>query len=64
MKKVEIRSTVLLKLHLKALPLPTMTAECEKMARRCAAEDVDHLGFLLQLCELDSRRSDPGGGEP
>ena len=23
------------------------------MARRCAAEDVDHLGFLLQLCELE-----------
>jgi hypothetical protein len=22
-------------------------------ARRCAAEDVDHLGFLLQLCELE-----------
>ncbi len=30
-----------------------MTAECEKVARRCAAEDVDHLGFLLQLCELE-----------
>src|SRR4051794_7109008 len=53
MKKVETRSTVLLKHHLKALRLPTMTAECEKVARRCAAEDVDHLGFLLQLCELE-----------
>ncbi len=53
MKKTETKSTVLLKHHLKALRLPTMTAECEKVARRCAAEDVDHLGFLLQLCELE-----------
>ena len=53
MKKIETRSTVLLKHHLKALRLPTMTGECEKVARRCAAEDVDHLGFLLQLCELE-----------
>jgi len=53
MKKVETKSAVLLKHHLKALRLPTMTAECEKVAARCAAEDVDHLGFLLQLCELE-----------
>jgi DNA replication protein DnaC len=53
MKKLETKSTVLLKHHLKALKLPTMTAECEKVARRCASEDVDHLGFLLQLCELE-----------
>ena len=53
MKTTETKSTVLLKHHLKALRLPTMTAECEKVARRCAAEDVDHLGFLLQLCELE-----------
>ena len=53
MKKTETKSTVLLKHHLEALRLPTMTAECEKVARRCAAEDVDHLGFLLQLCELE-----------
>jgi DNA replication protein DnaC len=53
MKKLEARSTVLLKHHLKALKLPTMTAECEKVAARCAKENVDHLGFLLQLCELE-----------
>ena len=53
MRKTETKSTVLLKHHLKALKLPTMTAECEKVARHCAAEDVDHLGFLLQLCELE-----------
>jgi DNA replication protein DnaC len=53
MKKHETKSTVLLKHHLKALKLPTMTAECEKTAARCARENVDHLGFLLQLCELE-----------
>jgi DNA replication protein DnaC len=53
MKKLETKSAVLLKHHLKALKLPTMTAECEKVAARCARENVDHLGFLLQLCELE-----------
>jgi DNA replication protein DnaC len=53
MKKLETKSAVLLKHHLKALKLPTMTAECEKVAARCAQENVDHLGFLLQLCELE-----------
>ena len=53
MSKTETTSTVLLKHHLKALKLPTMTAECEKVAARCARENVDHLGFLLQLCELE-----------
>ena len=53
MKKLETKSTVLLKHHLKALKLPTMAAECEKVAARCARENVDHLGFLLQLCELE-----------
>jgi DNA replication protein DnaC len=53
MKKLETKSTVLLKHHLKALKLPTMHAECEKVASRCAGDNVDHLGFLLQLCELE-----------
>ena len=53
MKKLETKSTVLLSHHLKALKLPTMTAECQKVALRCAKENVDHLGFLLQLCELE-----------
>ena len=53
MKKHETKSTVLLKHHLKALKLPTMTAECETIAARCARENVDHLGFLLQLCERE-----------
>ena len=29
------------------------TRECEKVASRCASDNVDHLGFLLQLCELE-----------
>src|SRR5271169_2295494 len=53
MKKIETKSAVLLKHHLKALKLPTFHAECEKVATRCATENVDHLGFLLQLCELE-----------
>jgi len=53
MNKVETKSAVLLKHHLKALKLPTMHAECEKIAQRCAADNADHLAFLLQLCELE-----------
>jgi DNA replication protein DnaC len=51
--KTETKSTVLLKHHLKALRLPTVLAECEKVAQRCAADNVDHLGFLLQVVELE-----------
>jgi DNA replication protein DnaC len=51
--KTETRSTVLLKHHLKALKLPTVLAECEKVAARAAADNVDHLGFLLQVVELE-----------
>jgi len=47
------KSTVLLKHHLKALRLPTILSECDKAAVRCATENVDHLTFLLQLCELE-----------
>lgn len=53
MSRNESKSTVLLKHHLKALKMPTMLGECEKVAARCAKENVDHLGFLLQLCELE-----------
>lgn len=53
MNKTETKSTVLLKHHLKALKLPTMHAECEKIAQRCAADNADHLAFLLQLSELE-----------
>ncbi len=53
MKKLETKSTVLLKHHLKALRLPSMHEECEKIATQCAKENVDHLAFLLQLCEQE-----------
>ena len=53
MNKIETRSTVLLAHHLKALKLPTMQSECEKVAARAAKENADHLAFLLQLCELE-----------
>ena len=53
MSKTDTKSTVLLKHHLKALKLPTVLAECEKVAQRAAAENVDHLGFLLQVIELE-----------
>ena len=46
-------STVLLKHHLKSLRLPTVARECEKIAVRCAVENVDHLGYLLRVCELE-----------
>ena len=49
----EAKSTVLLKHHLKSLKLPTMQSECEKTASRAAQENLDHLIFLLQLCELE-----------
>ena len=58
MKKLATPSTVLLKHHLKALKLPTMTTECEKVAARCAKENVDHLltlgrhGRQLQRLEV------------
>ena len=53
MTKTETKSTVLLKHHLKALKLPTMLAECEKIAQRCVSDNADHLAFLLQLSELE-----------
>lgn len=53
MNQTETKSSVLLKHHLKALKLPTIHAECEKIAQRCAADNADHLAFLLQVCELE-----------
>ena len=51
--KTETKSVVLVKHHLKQLKLPTMHDECEPVAQRCAKENVDHLGYLLQLSELE-----------
>jgi DNA replication protein DnaC len=44
---------VLLAHHLKALKLPTILREYEKVARQCAAEGVDFVAFLLRLLELE-----------
>ena len=53
MKQLEAKSLVLLHHHLKALHLPTVRAECEKVASQAAADNADHLSFLLQLVELE-----------
>jgi DNA replication protein DnaC len=53
MKQLESKSTVLLRHHLKALRLPTIGAECEKVAAQAAADNADHLSYLLQLTELE-----------
>ena len=53
MTKTETKSTVLVRHHLKALKLPTMHGECEKVAARAARENLDHLAYLLALCELE-----------
>ena len=44
---------VLLAHHLKALKLPTFLRDYDKLARQCAAEGVDHAGYLLRLAELE-----------
>jgi DNA replication protein DnaC len=53
MKSLESKSMVLLHHHLKALRLPTVAAECARVAARCAADNADHLTYLLQLSELE-----------
>jgi hypothetical protein len=50
-KHVPAADLVLLKHYLAALHLPTIQAECEQVARQCASENTDYLGFLLRLCE-------------
>ena len=44
---------LLLAHHLKALKLPTMLREYDKLARQCAAEGLDHVQFLARLVELE-----------
>lgn len=53
MKTLESKSVLLLKHHLKALRLPTINAEAEKIAAQAAADNADHLTYLLRLCELE-----------
>lgn len=44
---------ILLTHHLKALRLPTFLREHDKLARLCATQGVDHLGYLSRLAELE-----------
>jgi DNA replication protein DnaC len=44
---------VLLEHHLKQPKLPTFLREYDKLARQCAAENIDHPRYLLRLCELE-----------
>ena len=47
------KSVLPLEHHLKELRLPSFLREYGKMAAQCAAENVDHPGYLLQLAELE-----------
>jgi hypothetical protein len=44
---------VLLEHHLKALRLPTILREYDKVARQCAAKKTDFPRYLLRLTELE-----------
>ena len=44
---------ILLKHHLKQLEPPTVLRKYEKLAHRCAAENVDHVRYLARLIELE-----------
>ncbi len=44
---------LLLAHHLKKLKLPTFLREYDKVARQCAAENLDHTRFMLRLAELE-----------
>ena len=44
---------LLLEHHLKTLRLPTILREYDKVARQCAAEQVDFTRYLLRLTELE-----------
>ena len=49
---------ILLRHHLKKLKLSTVLREYEKLARQCAAENVDHVRYLalLQTPPVRNRR--------
>ncbi len=51
--KPEMPPQVLLEHHLKALRLPTILSEYDKVARQCAAEQADYPRYLLRLTELE-----------
>ena len=45
--------TILLSHYLKTLKLPTFQREYQKLARQCATEGVDHVGYLTRLSERE-----------
>ena len=53
MSKTETKSTVLLKHHLKAAEAAHHAHRVREDRQRAAADNADHLAFLLQLCELE-----------
>ncbi len=53
MTEIADKPQLLLKHHLKQLRLPTFLAEYEKQARECAQAGIDHVRYLLRLCELE-----------
>jgi len=44
---------ILLSHYLKTLKLPTFQREYQKLARQCATEGVDHVGYLTRLSERE-----------
>ena len=44
---------ILLAHYLKSLKLPTFQREYQKLARLCATEGVDHIGYLTRLAERE-----------
>ncbi len=44
---------ILLHHHLKKLRLPTFQGEYAKQAQLCAAENKDHIQYLVRLCEME-----------
>ncbi len=44
---------LLLQHHLKKLRLPTILRDYDKLARQCAAQNVDHVRYLARLIELE-----------
>src|SRR5690606_13757224 len=46
-------SEILLSHYLKTLKLPTFQREYQKLARLCATEGVDHVGYLTRLSERE-----------
>jgi DNA replication protein DnaC len=44
---------ILLSHYLKTLKLPTFQREYQKLARQCATEGVDHIGYLTRLSERE-----------